>query len=136
MGGADVGVLDCSRLAGLLVDGEHRDIALAPAEHLLTVNVLDARPRCCGNARAVAEIDEPAAGMNVNGTGTLNRKAMRGICQGFLGEQRLGYEIAVRLELVDDELVLPLDRQIDPRLGRMDVEVSRPEAVTTIRLDL
>src|SRR5580704_5276162 len=74
--------------------------------------------------------------MNMNRTGALNRKAMRGIRQGFLGKQRLGHEIAVALELVDDELVLPLDRQIDPRLPRMDVEMPRPEAVAAVRLDL
>src|SRR5271166_1819259 len=74
--------------------------------------------------------------MNMNRTGALNRKAMRGIRQGFLAEQRLGHEIAVALELVDDQFVLPLDRQIDPRLAGMDVEMPRPEAVAAVRLDL
>src|SRR6202042_3858181 len=54
----------------------------------------------------------------------------------FLGEQRLWIEIAVRLELVHDELALPFDRQIDPRLGRMEVEVPRPESVAAVRLNL
>src|SRR5580692_7169466 len=136
MGGADIGMLECGRLAGLRVDGEGRDIAFAGAENLDAVDVLDAGPHRQRDARAVAEIDDLAVGMNVNRSGALNRDAMVRIGQGFLGEQRLGVEIAVRLELVDDELALPFDRQIDPRLSRMEVEVPRPEAIAAVRLDL
>src|SRR5580704_341085 len=135
MCGADIGMLERGRLAGLRVDGERRDIAFAGAEHLHAVDVLDAGSHCRRDARAVAEIDELAVGMNVNRSGALNRDAMVRIAQSLLGEQRLGIKIAVRLELVDDELALPFDRQIDPRLGRMEVEMPRSEAVAAVRLD-
>src|SRR5580704_8881262 len=136
MRGADIGMLERGRLAGLRVDGECRDIAFAGTEHFHAVDVLDAGSHRGRDARAVAEIDDLAVGVNVNRSGALNRDAMVRIAQGFLGEQRLGVEIAVRLELVDDELALPFDRQIDPRLGRMEVEVPRSKSIAAVRLDL
>src|SRR4029079_6166566 len=37
-------------------------------------------------------------------------------------------ELAVGLELIDVELVLPLDRHVDPWLGRVKIEMPRAEA--------
>ena len=66
--------------------------------------------------RAVGEIDKPAIGMDVNRARALRPDAMRRIGKGLLDEQRLCGEIAVRRHLVGDQLILPFDRQIDPRL--------------------
>jgi hypothetical protein len=44
MRGANVGALDGGCLAGLLVDGKHRDVAFAGAEHHLAVHVFHSGP--------------------------------------------------------------------------------------------
>jgi len=69
-------------------------------------------------------------------TRSLNRELVRRIRQGRLGEQWLRDEIAVRRHLVDDQLALAFDRKVDPRLGRMKIEVPSTKAVSAIGRDL
>ena len=48
--------------------------------------------------------------------------------QRVLDEHRVAREAAAVVELVDIKLVLPLDRDEDPGLGRMKIEMARPKA--------
>src|SRR5262249_30635712 len=136
MGGANVGVLDGGRLAGLLVDGKHRDVTFAGAEHHLAVHILHARPGRGRKPRAVAEINKTAVGMSVERAGALDAKFVGGVRQRGLDEKRLRSEIAVRAHLVHNELTLTFDRKITPWLRRMDIEVSAAETVAAVRRDL
>src|SRR6516162_5215434 len=74
--------------------------------------------------------------MNMDRADELDRKLVGGVGERGRGEQRLRNEIAVRRQLVDDQLVLPLDRHVYPWLRRVDVEVARTEAVAAIGGDL
>src|SRR5262249_56648860 len=58
--------------------------------------------------------------------GALRRLDARGSGEGALHEQRR--ERAVVLEPVDMQLVLPLDRDVDPGLARVEIEMARAEA--------
>ena len=58
-----------------------------------------------------------------------------GIGERFLDEHRLAGQPGRRVALVDVELVLALDRHVDPRLGRMEVEMPRPEMHAVAGLD-
>src|SRR6266699_527540 len=77
---------------------------------------------------AVGEIDEAAVRMHVDRARALRRFDIGGVGQGVLDEDRVAVEGAIRLQLVGIELVLPLDRDIDPRLRRVEIEMPRPEA--------
>src|SRR5260370_37793651 len=63
MRGANVGMLNGGWLAGLLVDGKHRDVAFAGAEHPLAVPVFHAGPRSARQARAIAPINTAAVAL-------------------------------------------------------------------------
>src|SRR6516165_5640395 len=113
--------LDEARLAGLRIDGEYRNVVLAAVEDLLAFEIDLA-------LIAVGEIDEAAVRMHVDRARALRRFDVGGVGQGVLDEDRVAAEGAVRLQLVGIELVLPLDRDIDPRLRRVEIEMPRPEA--------
>src|SRR5215813_9937821 len=113
--------LDEARLAGLRIDGEYRNVVLAAVENLLAFEVELALV-------AVGEIDEAAVRMHVDRARALRRFDIGGVGQGVLDEDRVAAEGAVRLQLIGIELVLPLDRDIDPRLGGVEIEMPRPEA--------
>src|SRR4029079_15220687 len=116
-----IDILDQFWLAAALIDCEDRDIVLAAVEDLLALDVDLALV-------ALGDIDEAAVGMDVDRARALRRLFVAGIGQGVLDEYRLTAEPAGRLELVDIELVLPLDRHVDPGLGRVKIEMPRPEA--------
>src|SRR5262249_21757135 len=77
---------------------------------------------------AVGEIDEAAVRMHVDRARALRRFDVGGIGQGVLDEDGVAAEAAVRLQLVGVELVLPLDRNVDPGLPRMEIAMPRREA--------
>src|SRR5262245_65204734 len=108
-------------LLGLPIDVEYRNIVFAAVEDLLAFEIDLALV-------AVGEIDEAAVRMHVDGARALRRFDVGGVGQGVLDEDRVAAEGAVRLRLVGIELVLPLDRDIDPRLGRVEIEMPRSEA--------
>src|SRR5215813_9654556 len=101
--------LDEARLAGLRIDGEYRNVVLAAVEDLLAFEIDLALV-------AVGEIDEAAVRMHVDGARALRRFDIGGVGQGILDEDRVAAEGAIRLHLVGIELVLPLDRDMNPRL--------------------
>src|SRR6516164_3416504 len=120
--------LDEARLAGLRIDGEYRNVVLAAVEDLLAFEIDLA-------LIAVGEIDEAAVRMHVDRARALRRFDVGGVGQGVLDEDRVAAEGAVRLQLVGIELVLPLDRDIDPGLRGMEIEMPRPEAEPGSRRD-
>src|SRR5207244_8192839 len=79
---------------------------------------------------AVGLVDEPAAGVDMDWTSALLRPRIAGVGEGILNEQRVALDAAIRVQLVDAEFVLALDRNKDPRLCRVKIEVPRPEAQT------
>src|SRR5262245_18427267 len=113
--------LDQLRLAGLLINGEDRNIVLAAIEDLSAFEVHLV-------LIAVGEVDEAAVRMDVDCSRALTRFDIGGVGQALLHEQRTAAQHAVGLKLVGIEVVLPLDRDIDPRLARMKIEMARPEA--------
>src|SRR5262245_65035551 len=112
---------DEAALTGLRIDREHRNVVLAAVEDLLAFEIDLALV-------AVGEIDEAAVGMHVDRARALRRLDVGGVGQGVLDEDRVAPEGAIRLQLVGIEFVLPLDRDINPRLRRMEIEMPRPEA--------
>src|SRR5262245_53981546 len=113
--------LDQLRLAALLINGEDRNIVLAAIEDLSAFEVHLV-------LIAVGEVDEAAVRMDVDCSRALTRFDIGGVGHGRLHEPRTAAQHAVGLKVVGVELVLPLDRDIDPRLARMKIEMARPEA--------
>src|SRR5439155_27043438 len=74
--------------------------------------------------------------MDVNRTGALDAELAGGVRQGGLREQRLRRNISIRHHLVDNQLILTFDRQVDPGLRGMNVQVPATETVTTVRRNL
>src|SRR5260370_17589065 len=120
--------LDQARLHGLRIDGEDGNVVLATVEDLLAFELDLALV-------AVGEIDEAAVRMHVNRPRALRRFDVGGIGQGILDEDRVAAEGTVRLQLLCVELVLPLDRNVDPGLRGMEIEMPRPEAEPGSRRD-
>src|SRR5580704_15039368 len=58
-----------------------------------------------------------------------------GIGERRLHEQRIAGEAGRGIEPIDIEPALPLDRDEDPGLARMEIEMARPEAEPRSRLD-
>ena len=110
-------------LAGLLIDGPDGNVVLAAAEHLLSLVVNDARI-------AVRLIDEASIGMDVDRARTLAWTHIARVAEARLHEPRRGRELPIGLKIVEVYLVLPLDRDIDPRFGRMEIQMARAEAET------
>src|SRR5262249_69400 len=125
---ATVDGLDQVGLAGLAIDGEHRDVVLAAVEHLLALELDLALV-------AIGDVDEAAVGMHVDRAGALRGLDVDRVGQRLLDEQRLMARRAGAIELVDVKLVLPLDRDVDPWLARMEVEMARPETEPVARRD-
>ena len=113
--------LDEGRLPGLRIDREYGNVVLAAVEDLLAFELDLALV-------AVGEINEAAVRMHVDRARALRRFDVGGISQGVLDENGVAAEATVRLQLVGIKLVLSLDRDVDPRLGRMEIEMPRPEA--------
>src|SRR6266852_8032620 len=74
--------------------------------------------------------------MDVNRTGALDWELVGGVRQGGLGEQRIRDKIPIGSERINDELILPFDRDKDQRLCRMNVEMARAEAIAAVRRHL
>ena len=72
--------------------------------------------------------------MEVDRAGALAQRRFR-VGERLLDEDRLAGEAGRRIALVDVELVLALDRHIDPRLGRVEIEMPRAEMHAVARLD-
>src|SRR5262245_18806046 len=83
----------------------------------------------------VGDIDDAAVRMDVDRSCALARFDVEGIRQRVLHEERLATQHAVGLKLVGIEFVLSLDRNIDPRLTRVKIEMPRSEAQTARRRD-
>src|SRR5439155_1453781 len=88
------------------------------------------RRRTC----AIGDIDEPAVRMHVHVAGGLTSANVPRLTERVLHEDR-GRTQALTVHAIDIELVFPLARDVDPRLGRVKVEMSWPEAVTAARRD-
>src|SRR5262245_30294651 len=111
------------RLARLLIDGPDGDVVFATAEHFLPLEINNARV-------AVGLVNEAAVGMDVDRAGALARTHVPRIEQARLHDPWRRREPAVRLEIVEVDLVLPLDGHVNPRLGWMEIEVARSKAKT------
>src|SRR5262249_14192288 len=128
MNAAAVDGLDQFRLAGARVDREHRDAVVAAVEHPPAVE-LELAPVSAGDpARApvaVGEVAAAAVGVAVDRAGALPRLDARGLGERALHEPRCKRPVAP--EPVDVKLVLPLDRDVDPGLARVEIEMARAE---------
>src|SRR5262252_8729482 len=121
-------ILDQRWLPGGLVDREHGHVVLAAIGDLRTREVDDA-------GIAVGHIDELSSGMDVNRTRGLPWADVARIGKRRLDEHGVGREKVVRLEFVDIQLILALDRDEHPRLPRMEIEVPGPKAEAVTRCD-
>jgi hypothetical protein len=65
-----------------LVDGKCGDVAFTGAEHHLAVDVFHSGPGSARQARAIAQINKAAIGMDVNRAGALNPELVSRIRQG------------------------------------------------------
>ena len=106
--------------AALRVDGEHRHGILAAGGDLLALH-LDQ------SACAVAQIDEPAAWMDVDRPDHLLRAQVPGILQRGDHESRLLLQVAT-VDPVHLQLVLSLDGNVHPPAVRVEIHMARPEA--------
>src|SRR5262249_30837972 len=84
--------------------------------------------------RAVREIDEAPVGTDVDGASCLPQLRC-GIAQRVLDEKRFAGKPGRGVALVGVKLVLALDRDVNPGLRRMEVEVSRAELHAVAGLD-
>src|SRR5262249_1737230 len=107
--------LDEGRLPGLRMDGEPRNVVLAAVKDLLAFELDLALV-------AVGEINEAAVRMHVDRARALRRFDVGGIGQGIPDEDGIAAEATVGLQLVGIKLVLPLDRDVHPRLRWMEIE--------------
>ena len=101
-------MLDQRRLPCGLVDCENRNVVLATVGNLLTLEVNSP-------GIAVGHIDELPRGMDVDGVGGLPGADIARIGKGRRDEQGIGREQVIRLQLVDIQLILALDRDEYPR---------------------
>src|SRR5215813_13230086 len=76
----------------------------------------------------VGHIDELSRGMDVDRAGSLPRADVAGIGKGRRDKYGVGREKVIRVQFVDIQLILALDRDEHPRLPRMEIEVSGPKA--------
>jgi len=121
---ARVGVLDHLRFAACRIDREHRQIVLAADKHAGLV----------GRGGAVRDIGKPPAWMQLDRADRLPAADVAGLGERVLLEHRLPEQRA-GLELEHVEPVLPLERNVDPGLRRMEIEVARPKTVAAIWRD-
>jgi hypothetical protein len=121
---ARIGVLDDMRFAARRIDREHRQIVLAADKHAGLV----------GRGGAVRDIGKPPGWMQLDRADRLPAADVAGIGERVLLEYGLPEQRAA-LELEHVEPVLPLERNVDPGLHRMKIEVARPKAIATIRRD-
>src|SRR5262249_5183494 len=84
---------------------------------------------------AISHIDEPPCGMDVDRARRLPRADVAGIGKRRLDKQGVRREEVIRLQFVDMQLILALDRDEHPRLLRMKIEVPRPKAEAVARCD-
>ena len=84
MRGANVSVLNSSRLSAPLVDGKHRDVAFTGAQHHLAVHVFHSGPGSARQARAIAQINKATIGIDVNRAGALDPELVSRVRQGGL----------------------------------------------------
>src|SRR5207237_3186210 len=108
-----VHVLDGRRLAAFLIDAEHRDV------------VRPVRRRA-----AIADVDELAIRVNVNGAGRLPGDLTAAIRKRALAEDRFGAQ-PVGCPSEHIERILRFERQIHPRAGRVKVEMpgAKPDSI-------
>ena len=120
-------VLDRLRLAGRLVDREHDNAVFAALEDLLPLIIL-------GLLGPVRAIDKAAVRVDVHRARRLPGADVVRFGQRARDKGRIRREPAV-LHREHHHLVLRLDRDINPRLGRVKIEVPRPEFLAAVRRD-
>src|SRR5439155_19881116 len=84
--------------------------------------------------RAVDGINKPAVRVDVNRPGNLPSADIARLGQSFLPEHRSSRKYPAG-DFEHVELVLPFERDIDPRPRRMEIEMTRPETVTAVWRD-
>src|SRR4029453_3292624 len=125
---AGFALLDERRLPGVLIDCKHSHVVLATIGGLRALEVDDA-------GIAVGNIDEPPSGMDVDRACGLRRADVARIGKRRLDEHGVGREKVIRLQFVDIQLILALDRDEHPWQSRMEVEVPGPKSEAVARRD-
>src|SRR4051812_29765929 len=119
--------VDQFRLARGLVDAEGCDGVFAPGSHLLALHFHQ-------STGPIAEIGEATVWMNVDRPDHLLGPKVAGLGQCRDGECRPRFQI-VTPQPIDLKLVLPLNRNEQPRFCRVEIDVPGTKAVTTTRRD-
>ncbi len=127
MYGVGFDVLDLHGLAGGLVDRVHHDAVFAALENFLAVDI----DRVLG---AIRSIQITAVRMHVDRACRLTRPDVLRLGERFRAEHDLRIDLAA-VHLVGVHLVLRFDRHVHPRLGRMEIQVPRPELFPTVGRD-
>src|SRR5215470_14729886 len=100
-------ILEQRRLPSSLIDGEHGHVVLAAIGDFFPFEVDDP-------GIAVGYIDELTSGMDVDRARRLPRADVARSSQGGLDEQRVWRQKVIRLQFVDMQLILTLDRDEYP----------------------
>src|SRR4051812_18386796 len=120
-------VLNPLWLAGRGIDREHDDAVLAALEDLLPLIVL-------GLLGPVRAIDKAAVRVDMHRARRLPGADVVRLGQGASDKGRHRREPAI-LYREHHHLVLRLNRDIDPRFGRVEIEMPRPEFLAAVRCD-
>src|SRR5262249_58687192 len=83
---------------------------------------------------AVGDVDEAPVRMHMQRADALTKPRV-GVGQRLLDEYWIARKSDLQIAVIDIELVLALDRDVDPRLRRVEVEMPRPELHAVARLD-
>src|SRR5215468_3213171 len=121
-------MLEQRRLSGGLVDRKNRNVVLAAVGNLRAFEV-------DSPGIAVGHIDKLSSGMDVDRACGLPRTDVAGIGKGRRDEHGIRREKVIRLQFVNIQLILALDRDEHPRLPRMEIEVPGPKAEAGARRD-
>src|SRR5271168_34970 len=122
-----VHVLNKRRLAGTAVDRKYGDVVFPSEVNLLTLEIGH-------RVGSIGDIDIPPIRVHMHRSRELSGPEIARLGQSVLAENGLRIE-AVVLQPEDVDLVLALERDVDPGLRRMKIEMSRSEAVTASRGD-
>src|SRR5262249_13572206 len=121
-------MLEQRRLSGGLVDRKNRNVVLAAVGNLRALEI-------DSPGIAIGHIDELPSGMDVDRARGLPRAAVAGISKGRRDEHGVRRERVIRLQCVNIQMILALDRNEHPRLPRMEIEVPGPKAEAGARRD-
>src|SRR5258706_7895838 len=120
--------LDQRWFAGCRIDGKHRNGVLATVGYLLAVEL----HRAPGTIR---DVNNVAARVNMDGRGQLRDVTAIVVERGPLDIAGLSRKRVVQ-PVVHVQLVLPFDRQVDPRLSGMKIKMARSITKAALAADL